>query len=57
MLLKNFTTDGGLSILDNPAGLSPLDKIKNPEKYKKKVFKQITENRITLFIIFNFYEK
>ena len=50
MLLKNFTTDGGLSILDNPAGLSPLDKIKNPEKYKKKVFKQITENRIPSII-------
>jgi hypothetical protein len=46
-LLKSFTTDGGrlgpIAIYEKK-GIGPLDRIKDPEYYKEKLFKTITEN-------------
>ena len=48
-LLKSFTTDGGrLLPIDIFKGVGPLDRYKNPEKYKKNVFKAITENKMPI---------
>ena len=48
-LLKSFTTDGGrLLPLDIFKGVGPLDRHKNPEEYKKNVFKAITENKMPI---------
>ena len=48
-LLKSFTTDGGrlgpIAIYERK-GISPLDRINDPEYYKEKLFKTITENKI-----------
>lgn len=55
-LLKSFTTDGGrISDLtsrlpsDIFKGTSVLERYKNPEEYKKNVFKAITQNKMTAF--------
>ena len=46
-LLKSFTTDGGrlgpVAIYEKK-GIGPLDRIKDPEAYQKKLFKIITES-------------
>jgi hypothetical protein len=48
-LLKSFTTDGGrLLPIDIFKGVGPLDRHKNPEEYKKNVFKAITENKMPI---------
>jgi len=54
-LLKSFTTDGGrLSDLtsrlpsDIFKGTSVLERYKNPEEYKKNVFKAITQNKMPI---------
>jgi len=48
--LKSYTTDGGRNLISEITKYrkttSPLDKYKNPEKYKKDLFKEITKNRL-----------